>query len=494
MAPSPAPPARGAPAAFPKGHPSLALREPLGTIVQDEDLAALFPAWGSPGLPPGRVAVVTLRPLREPLADRQAAAAVRARSAWQDLWGRALPAPGVALAGLRALRARLRAGSAGALLRDQRLARGRTRGLSKTRGPHRTDATPVLAAIRGLKRRAVGAATRRVALNARHGRPRLVAGRGAPCGVRTLWHAERGDALAARPGPPRGLRPDGGRGWGGLPRRPRRVRGPRGRPRPRAPRCATRGRAIRPARRGRALGSPPLRAACASRSPGPYHATQVHTTAAAGHAANGPAGLQQALVAQALAPTAPRVAGAYSDAERLLTSPQAPGLRRRGPTRPLHGGQTPVAGASTVEPVPVAGQPQTGVWPQGPHRAPLARGGRKAVVSGGRPKRRTRRARRPEPGSAVPQARRAINAARESPAPWPRGAAPVAGGAPALGAWAKPTARPGPPRPRSIALGWSPGWRRGPGPRPGPRAWRPWRRCTPCPRRPQRAEQRTQAE
>src|SRR5712691_143698 len=40
---------RVARAAFPKGHPYLTFRDALGTIFQDEDFAALFPAWGQPG-------------------------------------------------------------------------------------------------------------------------------------------------------------------------------------------------------------------------------------------------------------------------------------------------------------------------------------------------------------------------------------------------------------------------------------------------------------
>jgi hypothetical protein len=61
MPPVPAQTARGAHAAFPKGHPSLTLRDHLGTICQDEDCATLFPAWGYPGLPPWRLALVTMR-------------------------------------------------------------------------------------------------------------------------------------------------------------------------------------------------------------------------------------------------------------------------------------------------------------------------------------------------------------------------------------------------------------------------------------------------
>jgi transposase len=71
--------ARVAHAAVPKGHPSLTCRDALGTIFQDEDFAALFPAWGQPGLPPWRLALVTIMQFRDNLADRQAAEAVRAR-------------------------------------------------------------------------------------------------------------------------------------------------------------------------------------------------------------------------------------------------------------------------------------------------------------------------------------------------------------------------------------------------------------------------------
>jgi transposase len=78
IAPVPEETARVARAAFPQGHPYLTLRDGLGTIFQDEDFAPLFPAWGYPGLPPWRLALVTIMQFRENLADRQAAEAVRA--------------------------------------------------------------------------------------------------------------------------------------------------------------------------------------------------------------------------------------------------------------------------------------------------------------------------------------------------------------------------------------------------------------------------------
>jgi transposase len=79
--------ARVARAAFPHGSPYLTFRDALGTIFQDEDFAALFPAWGQPGLPPWRLALITIMQFREQLSDRQAAEAVRARIDWKYLLG-----------------------------------------------------------------------------------------------------------------------------------------------------------------------------------------------------------------------------------------------------------------------------------------------------------------------------------------------------------------------------------------------------------------------
>src|SRR5438132_14044792 len=85
LEPVPAETARVARAAFPKGHPYLTLRDALGTIFQDEDFTALFPAWGHPALSPWRLALVTIMQFRETLGDRQAAEAVRARIDWKYL-------------------------------------------------------------------------------------------------------------------------------------------------------------------------------------------------------------------------------------------------------------------------------------------------------------------------------------------------------------------------------------------------------------------------
>ena len=131
--------ARVARAAFPKGHPYLTMRDVLGTIFQDDDFAALFPAWGPPGLPPWRLALVTIMQFRENLADRQASEAVRARIDWKYLLSLDLTDPGFDFSVLSEFRDRLLAGSAEEVLLDKLLERCRALGLLKARGQQRTD-------------------------------------------------------------------------------------------------------------------------------------------------------------------------------------------------------------------------------------------------------------------------------------------------------------------------------------------------------------------
>src|ERR687895_2451663 len=157
--------ARVARAAFPKGNPYLLLRDTLGTIFQDDDFAACFPAWGQPGLPPWRLALVTRIQFRENLADRQAAEAVRARIDWKYLLSLELTDPGFDFSVLSEFRDRLLAGSAEERLLDTLLERCRVLGLLKARGPQRMDSTHVLAAIRVLSRLELVAETLRAALN-----------------------------------------------------------------------------------------------------------------------------------------------------------------------------------------------------------------------------------------------------------------------------------------------------------------------------------------
>src|SRR5262245_49988265 len=165
ITPVPEETARVARAAFPKGQPYLTCRDALGTILQDEDFTALFPAWGQPALPPWRLALVTIMQFRENLAERQAAEAVRARIDSQYLLSLDLTDPGFDFSVLSEFRDRLRAGSAEEVLLEQLLERCRALGLLKARGTQRTDSTPVLAAIRKLNRLELVAETLRAALN-----------------------------------------------------------------------------------------------------------------------------------------------------------------------------------------------------------------------------------------------------------------------------------------------------------------------------------------
>src|SRR6266568_7854569 len=165
LEPVPAETARVARAAFPKGHPYLTLRDALGTIFQDEDFAALFPIGGQPGLPPWRLALVTIMQFRETLADRQAAEAVRARIDWKYLLSLELTDPGFDFSVLSEFRDRLLAGSAVERLLDKLLERCRAMGWLKARGQQRTDSTHVLAAIRVLNRLELVAETLRATLN-----------------------------------------------------------------------------------------------------------------------------------------------------------------------------------------------------------------------------------------------------------------------------------------------------------------------------------------
>jgi transposase len=86
-----------------------------------------------------------------------------------------------------------------------------------------------------------------------------------------------------------------------------------------------------------------LSATCEPRAPPLL--THVHTTAATGPEAQGPAPLQQALVEKALPPSAPLVDAAYISAAWLVQSRDEHRMTLRGPTRPSPGWQAHVDGA-----------------------------------------------------------------------------------------------------------------------------------------------------
>ena len=152
-------------AAFSKGNPYLTLRDELGTVFEDDDFTELFSNTGQPGLPPWRLALVTLLQFRENLSDRQAADSVRSRIDWKYLLGLELTDKGFDFSVLSEFRDRLIDSEQEHLLLDKILDCAREKGLLKARGQQRTDATRVLASIRKLNRLELVCETMRAALN-----------------------------------------------------------------------------------------------------------------------------------------------------------------------------------------------------------------------------------------------------------------------------------------------------------------------------------------
>src|SRR5262249_1778550 len=170
LKPMPIPPvpsdtARVARAAFPKGNLYIKLRERMGTIVDDEDFVALFSKAGAPGLPPWRLALVTILQFHENLSERQAAEAVRARIDWKYVLSLDLTDAGCDFSVLREFRARLGKGGAEEVLLEKLLECCRVLGLVKARQQQRTDSTHVLAAVRLMNRIELVGETLRAALN-----------------------------------------------------------------------------------------------------------------------------------------------------------------------------------------------------------------------------------------------------------------------------------------------------------------------------------------
>jgi transposase len=402
--------ARVAHAAFPKGHPYLTFRDALGTIFQDEDFTALFPAWGHPGLPPWRLALVTIMQFRENLADRQAAEAVRARIDWKYFLSLELTDPGFDFSVLSAFRDRLLAGSAEELLLDKLLERCQALGLLKARGQQRTDSTHVLAAVRVLNRLELVAETLRAALNAvatvapdwlqdlsplawyeRYSRrieeSRLPKGQAereayahtvgedgcllldaldtaeAPEGLRELpsidvlrrtWqrHYDRtvDEAVATGEGAQRRVRFKTNRE---LPPATEGIESPYD--------ADARYRH----KRDTSWTGYMVHVSETCESTAPHLLTHVHTTAATVHEAQCTTPIQQALIEKELPPREHFVDAAYVSAELLVHSRDEQGITLRGPTRPSQGWQMQVAGAYTIEQFTVDWERQQVCCPQG---------------------------------------------------------------------------------------------------------------------------------
>lgn len=163
--PVPADTQRVANAAFRKGNPYVTLRNELGTVFEDSDFTDLFSSTGQPGLPPWRLALVTVLQFRENQSDRQAAESVRSRIDWKYLLGLELTDECFDFSVLSEFRGRLIASEQEHLLLDKLLQSCQEKGLIKSRGKQRTDASSVVAAIRKLNRLELVGETMRATLN-----------------------------------------------------------------------------------------------------------------------------------------------------------------------------------------------------------------------------------------------------------------------------------------------------------------------------------------
>src|SRR6266699_4923340 len=137
-------------ASFPKGTLAMHLRDALGAIYQDADFADLFPKRGRAAEAPWRLALVTVLQALENLSYRQAAEMVRGRLDWK--YGLSLPLDdeGFDASILMDFRQRLLEHGAQDLLLEPILRVCREHGWLKAGGKQRTDATVVLANVRGL--------------------------------------------------------------------------------------------------------------------------------------------------------------------------------------------------------------------------------------------------------------------------------------------------------------------------------------------------------
>lgn len=153
-------------AAFRKGNVYMQMRDELGTLYEDQQFQDLFPQVGRLAMAPWRLALVTVMQFAENLTDRQTADAVCARIDWKYALSLELADEGFDFSILSEFRGRLVVNQAESRLFERMLTHFSERGLLKTNGKQRTDATYVLGSVRNLNRLEFIGETLRSALNA----------------------------------------------------------------------------------------------------------------------------------------------------------------------------------------------------------------------------------------------------------------------------------------------------------------------------------------
>jgi transposase len=145
---------------------AVTMRDRLGEWMTDGQFAEAFGARGRPGVPPARLAMVTVLQMAENLTDRQAAEAVRTRLDWQYALGLALDEEGFDFSVLSEFRSRVAEHGLEERALDALLARLAAEGLVKAGGKQRTDSTHVIAAVRALQAIELAGESVRAALEA----------------------------------------------------------------------------------------------------------------------------------------------------------------------------------------------------------------------------------------------------------------------------------------------------------------------------------------
>ena len=129
---------------------AVSMRDRLGEWMTDDLFAAAFAARGWPGVPPARLAMVTVLQMTENLPDRDAAEAVRTRLDWAYALGLPLDDPGFDFSVLSEFRTRVAGHELEEAALDVLLAKVAEEGLLRAGGKQRTDSTHVIAAVRAL--------------------------------------------------------------------------------------------------------------------------------------------------------------------------------------------------------------------------------------------------------------------------------------------------------------------------------------------------------
>jgi transposase len=139
-------------ASFPKGCLLMTIRDSLGQIFTNEDLAQLYSNLGQPGYSPWRLAIVLIFQFIEGLSDRKAALCVASRIDLKYALALPIDDPGFDFSILSEFHQRLIDTKMTDFVLNRLVKLCQNLGFIKENSKQRTDSTHVLAKIRKLNR------------------------------------------------------------------------------------------------------------------------------------------------------------------------------------------------------------------------------------------------------------------------------------------------------------------------------------------------------